>query len=203
MVIERAATDKDTLIVMATHGRSGIQRWVLGSVADKVLHGSTNHLFLIRANDQAKAGGEAPLKKVIVPLDGSPLAETVLPYVVDLAKKMRLEVVLVRAYALPTSTADEYQTYTDELIGLIEAEARDYLAEKIKEAKAKGLENVSSVVNVGYGAEEIITLARNTPDNFIAMSTHGRSGVKRFVLGSVTDRVVRHSGDPVLIIRAT
>ena len=203
MVIERAATDKDTLIVMATHGRSGIQRWVLGSVADKVLHGSTNHLFLIRANDQAKAGGEAPLKKVIVPLDGSPLAETVLPYVVDLAKKMRLEVVLVRAYALPTSTADEYQTYTDELIGLIEAEARDYLAEKIKEAKGKGLENVSSVVNVGYGAEEIITLARNTPDNFIAMSTHGRSGVKRFVLGSVTDRVVRHSGDPVLIIRAT
>ena len=45
VVIERAATDKNTLIVMATHGRSGMQRWVLGSVADKVLHGSTNHLF--------------------------------------------------------------------------------------------------------------------------------------------------------------
>lgn len=203
VVIERAASDKGTLIVMATHGRSGIQRWVLGSVADKILHGSTNHLFLIRANDQGKAVGEALLKKVIVPLDGSPVAETVLPYVVDLAKKMRLEVVLVRAYALPTSTADEYQTYTDELIGLIEAEARDYLAEKMKELKGNGLENISSVVNVGYGAEEIITLARNTPDNFIAMCTHGRSGMKRFVLGSVTDRVVRHSGDPVLIIRAT
>ena len=54
VVIERAASDKGTLIVMATHGRSGIQRWVLGSVADKVLHGSTNHLFLIRANDQVK-----------------------------------------------------------------------------------------------------------------------------------------------------
>jgi nucleotide-binding universal stress UspA family protein len=203
MIIERAASDKDTLIVMATHGRSGIQRWVLGSVTDKVLHGSTNHLFLIRANDQAEAGGEAPLKKVIVPLDGSPLAETVLPYVVDLAKKMRLEVVFMRSYALPTSTADEYETYSDELISQIEAEAQDYLAEKVREAKAKGLENVSSVVNVGYGAEEIITLARKTPDNFITMCTHGRSGVKRFVLGSVTDRVVRHSGDPVLIIRAT
>jgi nucleotide-binding universal stress UspA family protein len=202
-VIERAATDKGTLIVMATHGRSGIQRWVLGSVTDKVLHGSTNHLLLIRAHDQDKPVGEALLKKVIVPLDGSPVAETVLPYVIDLAKKMSLEVVLVRAFALPASTADEYQTYTDELIGLIEAEARDYLAEKMKEMKGKGLENVSSVVNVGYGAEEIITLARKTPDNFIAMCTHGRSGVKRFVLGSVTDRVVRHSGDPVLIIRAT
>lgn len=203
MVIERAARDKDTLIVMATHGRSGIQRWVLGSVTDKVLHGSTNHLLLIRANDQAKAAGEAPLKTVIVPLDGSPLAETVLPYVFDLAKKMRLQVVFVRAYALPTSTADEYETYSDELVSQIEAEAQDYLAEKVKEAKGKGLENVSSVVNIGYGAEEIITLARKTPDNFVAMCTHGRSGMKRFVLGSVTDRVVRHSGDPVLIIRAT
>ena len=203
VVIERAATDKGTLIVMATHGRSGIQRWVLGSVADKVLHGSTNHLFLIRAQEQDKTVGEPLLKKVIVPLDGSPVAETVLPYVIDLAKKMKLEVVLVRAFALPASTADEYQTYTDELIGMIEAEARDYLAEKMKEMKGNGLENVSSVVNVGYGAEEIITLARKTPDNFIAMCTHGRSGVKRFVLGSVTDRVVRHSGDPVLIIRAT
>jgi nucleotide-binding universal stress UspA family protein len=203
VVIERAAADKGTLIVMATHGRSGIQRWVLGSVTDKVLHGSNNHLFLIRAQDQAKAEGEALLKKVIVPLDGSPVAEMVLPYVIDLAKKMRLEVVLVRSFALPAATADEYQTYTDELIGLIEAEARDYLAEKVKEMKGKGLQNVSSVVNVGYGAEEIITLARKTPDNFIAMCTHGRSGVKRFVLGSVTDRVVRHSGDPVLIIRAT
>jgi nucleotide-binding universal stress UspA family protein len=203
VVIKRAASDKDTLIVMATHGRSGIQRWVLGSVADKILHGSTNHLLLIRANDQAKAGGEAPLRKVIVPLDGSPLAETVLPYVFDIAKKMRLEVVFVRAYALPTSATDEYETYSDELISQIEAEAQDYLAEKVRESKAKGLENVSSVVNIGSGAEEIITLARNTPDNFVTMCTHGRSGIKRWVLGSVTDRVVRHSGDPVLIIRAT
>jgi nucleotide-binding universal stress UspA family protein len=203
VVIERAAADKGTLIVMATHGRSGIQRWVLGSVTDKVLHGSTNHLFLTRAQEQDKTVAEARLTKVIVPLDGSPVAETVLPYVVDLAKKMSLEVVLVRAFALPAGTADEYQTYTDDLIDLIEAEARDYLAEKVKEMKGNGLDNVSSVVNVGYGAEEIIALARKTPDNFIAMCTHGRSGVKRFVLGSVTDRVVRHSGDPVLIIRAT
>jgi nucleotide-binding universal stress UspA family protein len=203
VVIERAATDKDMLIVMATHGRSGMQRWVLGSVADKVLHGSTNHLLLIRANEQGKAVGDGALKIVIVPLDGSPLAETVLPYVVDLARKMRLEVVLMRAYALPPSVAGEdYGFYSADFLDQIEAEARDYLAEKVKEVKGKGLENVSSVVNVGFGAEEIITLARKTPDNFISMCTHGRSGIKRWVLGSVTERVVRHSGDPVLIIRA-
>ncbi len=204
VVIEKAAADKDTLIVMATHGRSGIQRWLLGSVADKVLHGSTNHVLLVRAHEQGKTDGEAALKTVIVPLDGSPLAEKALPCVVDLAKKMKLEVVFIRAYALPPAvTADEYGTYIDELLGQLEAEARDYLAEKVKEVKAMGVEKASSVVNIGYGAEEIIALARKTDDNFVGMCTHGRSGIKRWVLGSVTERVVRHSGDPVLIIRAS
>src|SRR6266498_2261104 len=55
-IIEKATNNKDTLILMATHGRSGIQRWLLGSVADKVLHASTNHMFLIRATDQGQTG---------------------------------------------------------------------------------------------------------------------------------------------------
>jgi nucleotide-binding universal stress UspA family protein len=203
-VIERAAADKNTLIVMATHGRSGLQRWLLGSVADKVLHGATNHLLLIRASDQGKTDGEAPLKTVIVPLDGSPLAERALPVVVDLAKKMDLQVVLVRAYALPpTISAEDYGYYSAELLDHLESEARDYLQGKINEIKQKGIATVTSVVNTGYGAEEIITLARNTPDNLIVMCTHGRSGIQRTVLGSVTDRVVRHSGDPVLIVQST
>ena len=203
-VIERAAADKNTLIVMATHGRSGLQRWLLGSVADKVLHGATNHLLLIRASDQGKTDGEAPLKTVIVPLDGSPLAERALPVVVDLAKKMDLQVVLVRAYALPpTISAEDYGYYSAELLDHLESEARDYLQGKINEIKQKGIATVTSVVNTGYGAEEIITLARNTPDNLIAMCTHGRSGIQRTVLGSVTDRVVRHSGDPVLIVQSS
>jgi nucleotide-binding universal stress UspA family protein len=202
VIIEKAAVDEKTLIVMATHGRSGIQRWLLGSVADKVLHGATNHLFLVRAGEQGNTDGEAILKTVVVPLDGSPLAEKALSCVEELAKKMKLELVLMRAYALPPAvSAEEYGAYTDELIDQLEAESRDYLAEKVNEMKGKGFGNVSSVINLGYGAEEIITLARNTPDNFIAMCTHGRSGVKRWVLGSVTERVVRHSGDPVLIIR--
>ncbi|HEY7319089.1 MAG TPA: universal stress protein [Candidatus Binatia bacterium] len=203
IVIEKATGDKGTLIVMATHGRSGMQRWLLGSVADKVLHGATNHLFLVRASDQGKTDGEAPLKTVIVPLDGSTLAEQVLPNVLDLTKKMQLNVVLMRAYALPPSvSAEDYGFYSAELLDHLEAEARDYLQEKVNETKQKGAESVVSVVNPGYGAEEIITLGRNTPDNFIAMSTHGRSGIQRWVLGSVTDRVVRHSGDPVLIVRS-
>lgn len=203
LIVDKAAADKNTLIVMATHGRSGIQRWLLGSVADKVLHGSTNHLFLVRAADQGKTAGEAPLKKVIVPLDGSPLAEKVLPHVADIAKKMDLEVIFLRAYALPAAiSADEYGTYSEELFNQLEAEAKDYLTAKVSELQQKGVRTVSLVVDIGYGAEEITAVARKTPDNFIAMCTHGRSGFTRWALGSVTERVVRHSGDPVLIIRA-
>ncbi len=203
VVIDKAATDENTLIVMATHGRSGIQRWLLGSVADKVLHGSTNHMLLVRATDEGKTDGEAILKAVVVPLDGSTLAEKALPYVEELAKKIPFKVILLRAYALsPSVTGDEYGTYMEELMNQIESEARDYLTTKVAEAKQKGLKDVVSVVKFGYGADEIITLARDTADNLVAMCTHGRSGVKRWVLGSVTERVVRHSGDPVLIIRA-
>jgi nucleotide-binding universal stress UspA family protein len=203
VVIDKAAADKNTLIVMATHGRSGIQRWLLGSVADKVLHGSSNHMLLVRASEQGKTGGEAVLKAVVVPLDGSTLAERVLPYVGDLAKKIALKVIFLRAYGLPPSvTGDEYGTYMEELINQIESEARDYLAKKVDEAKQNGMNDVVPVVKFGYGADEIIAIARETPDNFVAMCTHGRSGVKRFALGSITDRVVRHSGDPVLIVRA-
>lgn len=203
VVIEKAAIDKNTLIVMATHGRSGIQRWVLGSVADNILHGAANHVLLVRVTDQGKTDGEAVLKTVVVPLDGSPLAERVLPDVAELARKMKLAVVLMRAYALPSSVSgDDFGLYSADLLDQLESEARDYLAGKVNDLKDKGLEQVSSVVQIGYGAEEIITLARNTPDNFVAMCTHGRTGVKRWVFGSVTERVVRHSGDPVLIVPA-
>jgi len=203
LILDKAAADPQTLVVMATHGRSGFQRWVLGSVADKALHGVANDLFLVRATEQGNTEGAATLTRVIVPLDGSPLAEKVLPRILELGKQMPLEVILMRAYALPPAIApNEYAGYGQELFDQLEAAAKDYLSGKVKELAARGLSKISSVVDMGYGAEEITALARKTPDNFIAMCTHGRSGVKRWALGSVTDRVVRHSGDPVLIIRA-
>jgi nucleotide-binding universal stress UspA family protein len=70
-----------------------------------------------------------------------------------------------------------------------------------REVEQNGLKNVTSVVDLGYGAEEITTLARKMPENFIAMCNHNRSGATRWFLENVTERIMRHSGDPVLIIR--
>jgi nucleotide-binding universal stress UspA family protein len=208
VIIEKAAADQTTLISMATHGHSGIRRWLLGSVAEKVLRGATNPLLLIRAAEAAKTLGEASLRAVIVPLDGSELAERALPTAAELATQLKLEVILFRAYTLPRGAlAADPEAHLliadEELISALRDEAVAYLEQKAQALKQLGIEKVSTIAEYGFAADQIISLARKTPDNLIAMSTHGRSGVKGWVLGSVTETVVRHSEDPVLVIRAT
>lgn len=205
-IIEKGETDTGMLITMATHGRSGLNRFLLGSVAEKVMRGTANPILLIRAADEAKAAGEEKLTSVIVPLDGSELAESVLPMVAGVAKELGLEVVLFRAYHIPYNAyaGDDgyYAVNYDELISGVRDEAKEYLEKKVAEIKKLGVEKVSMLIKEGFAGDEIITLGRKTPDNLIAMCSHGRSGVKRWVLGSVTETVVRHSGDPVLVVRA-
>jgi len=207
-IVDKAAAEKDTLINMATHGHSGIKRWLLGSVAEKVLRGATNPLLLIRATEEAKTEGEATLKSAIVPLDGSELAESLLPRVAELAKPLQLEVVLFRAYTIPYSALavdpeSFYLVSDEELISAMRDEVVAYLDKKAQAIKKLGVDRVSTIAEYGLAADEIIALARKTPDVLIAMCSHGRSGVKRWVLGSVTETVARHSGDPVLVTRPT
>ena len=101
VIIESAAAEKQTLIAMATHGRSGLNRFLLGSVAEKVLRGASNPLLLVRATEKTPPWDMATLKSVIVPLDGSELAESVLLSAEELAKNLDLEVVLSRVYGVP------------------------------------------------------------------------------------------------------
>ncbi len=204
VIIERAAADKGTLIAMATHGHSGLSRWLLGSVTEKVLTGTTNPLLLIKATEGAKTEREVTLQSIVVPLDGSDLAECVLPTVVEIAKRLRLEVILFRACVVPYSPfggAANYRGIIDELLGSIKGEARAYLEKKIEELKCRGIEKISYVLNEGHSADQIIAFGKRTKNNLIAMCAHGKSAAKRRMLGSIAETVVRHSGDPVLIIR--
>jgi nucleotide-binding universal stress UspA family protein len=177
VIIEKAGSDA-TLTAMATHGRSGINRLLLGSVAEKVLRGSTNPLLLIRASEEAKSEGEAVLKSIIVPLDGSELAENVIPPVVELANALKLEVFLLRAYHIPAITyagmEDYYPVNYEEIRAVLRDEAQSYLESKVGELKRKGIERISFAIPEGSGADEIVALGRRTPDNLIAMCTHGR-----------------------------
>jgi len=206
VISEAAAHDKDMLLAMATHGRSGLNRWLLGSVAEKVLRGTSNPLLLVRASETSLVDDQAELKTIIVPLDGSPLAETVLSPVGDLAKKLNLAVILFRAYSIPYGLYDVgggFALDLDRLLAQTETDALHYLEEKSDFLKKAGVLNVTIASRQGYGADEIIGYAGRTPDFLIAMCSHGRSGVRRWSLGSVTETVVRHGHNPVLIFPAS
>lgn len=208
-IIESAAAEKQTLIAMATHGRSGLNRWLLGSVAEKVLRAASNPTLVVRAKEENDPAWEmATLKRVIVPLDGSELSELILPYVEELAKHLDLEVALFGVYGGPLAagrTGDGFYNTAqmDAFIAGLRADTVTYLATKTEEMKRKGLNKVSFTAKEGLEADEIIAMARETADTLIAMCTHGRSGMRRWVLGSVTETVLRHSDAPLLIVRGT
>ena len=203
-IVHKGAAQGRTLVAMATHGRSGLRRWLLGSVAEKVLRASSNHLLLIRPSGDIQVSGVARLDKAIVALDGSPLAENAIPPVALLAKKMDMEIQLLQVYALPRTSyvADEYLADMEQMRQTFRAQASDYLEARAYQLQAEGLGRVASLALEGDAAEVIINIARRTANNLVVMCTHGRSGIGRWVLGSVTEKVVRHSGDPVLVIRA-
>jgi len=210
-IINQAETDSDTLIAMVTHRRSGLGRWVLGSVTDKVLHGASNPLLITHAQEEGQAPTEATLENLVVPLDGSALADKVLPHVTALSSAMGLNVILVRV----TASADEYYLYVDisSAAGIntdrfyayaqeAEDPAASYLSQVKENLLKNGVKSVKERVVSGNSAISILDLVQETPNCLVALTTHGRSGVERWILGSVTDRLVRHSGQPVLVIRA-
>ena len=207
IIVDEASKVDSTLIAMSTHGRTGIGRWLLGSVTDKVLHTATSPLLVVRAkNADSPTVEQAQIKSIIVPLDGSKLAEAVFPIVTDLAAATSSEVLLIRAVSVPAGyyAGEEYEPPPDiDFLGILETEATEYLEQACKTLRQGGLGSVKTAVLVGYPASEVEAVAERTPDSIIAISSHGRSGIGRTVLGSVADRLVRHSGSPVLVIRPT
>jgi nucleotide-binding universal stress UspA family protein len=137
------------------------------------------------------------LSRILVPLDGSPLAEAVLPQVVELAALRKSEVLLLRvalSHAAPGVDPVEVQVRAVE-------EARSYLARIEADLTTQGL-MVKSAVRYGHAVEEILDHARAAGADLIAMSTHGRTGLRRWVLGSIAESIVRRSAIPVLLLRA-
>ncbi len=211
-IVEEASKDPGTLIAMSSHGRSGLARWWMGSVADKVLHTADNPLLIIRSQAQAPAQDFA-LERLVVPLDGSELAEQAIPHASCLASAMKLPVDLVRVTmsekeyyqamsmdmrVMPPSLPS-FQTIAESLDG----EAHSYLQEVKARLLQQGAPDVEERVLQGQPADSIVDLVNSVNNSLVIMTTHGRSGVGRMLLGSVAERVVRQSNGPVLLIRAS
>ena len=212
-IVDEADNDPGTLIAMASHGRSGVARWWMGSVADRVLHMATNPLLLTRSQPHAATGQEVAPERLIVPVDGSEIAEEVLPHVAYLASALNIPVDLLQ---VTISEAEYYQAMSMGLRVLppslpsfqsfsnsLEEEAQAYVADVRRGLAQQGVANIETRVLQGNPAEAIVDHASTSPHNLVAMTTHGRSGVGRMILGSVAERVVRQSGGPVLLVRAS
>lgn len=213
-ILKYAENNDIDLILMASHGRSGIRRWRMGSVADKVLRAAKVPVLFIRAGAKDTTPYDQwPTRTIIAPLDGSETAESVLPHVVALARQRAIEPVTVKLIRVcDPPIAPSY--YSPELSGVplnwgefMEQEivrckqtASDYLGNITKQLDDQGIKAESTVL-VGQAADEIIVFAGTNPFSIVVMATHGRTGLSRLVFGSVTESVLQAVSNPILLTK--
>jgi len=201
-------------IIMATHGRSGRKRWTMGNVAGKVMHEAKTPVLLVRAGIPDEIPYDKwPSKTILVPLDGSEMAESVLPHVEALAKQRGTEpvnVVLLRVSETPTIPS----YYGSELSGVSldwgefipqETARRKQVATDYLTGVEKGLKDsnisVRSEVREGKAADELVDYANKNPLSLIIMATHGRSGLSRLVYGSVAANLLQGVSNPIFLVK--
>jgi nucleotide-binding universal stress UspA family protein len=142
-------------------------------------------------------------KRALVPLDGSPVAESVIPFLMRIAGPLDMSVTLLRVLEpIPAIVGDGTQPVVVDDIQERTRDAEEYLAPIAAMLRARGV-NTSWVVRRGRAPKEILAAARDGDADLIAMSTHGRSGLGRLLFGSVAEEVLRHADVPVFMMRET
>jgi nucleotide-binding universal stress UspA family protein len=196
------------LIAMATHGRSGVSRWVFGSVAEKVLRATPAPLLLVRPDDDGMAPPPVhslPYRTIVVPLDGSPFAEQALDQAYAVAAATGASLLLVAVAPEP----DEFLAAEVGDIPVWRLEDRLAETERLHtylQQQAARLMNAGLTVEIqvvaGSPAPAILDTAEEAAADLIVMATHGRGGLPRLWLGSVALKVVQSARTPVLLVRA-
>lgn len=203
-IIDGLSKLPDAVVVMTTHGRTGIGRWLFGSVADRVVHAGVAPVLLIRS------GNPAPtiLRQIMVPLDGSALSETSLPMAEELAHDFAAKLQLVRVvettslygmfgadYGAIAAAPEALQQLLDEM----DADAHSYLDGVAAKLKERGLTADTTVLE-GLIADQLLAFGRQQRADLIVMATRGRAGVSRLVLGSVAEQMLRLGDRPLLLV---
>jgi nucleotide-binding universal stress UspA family protein len=212
-IIETGNTEQVDLIVMTTHGRGAGGRAIFGSVADRVTRHGTRPTLLLRG---AVSGTEdvtpAPPERIVVPLDGSALAEQALPAAAKLAGRLGIPLRLVRVVAIDEilnevararQSDDRLVMPDDEAYTAAQARCKasadGYLAEQAEPLRAAGIAVDQQVLG---GSPAFVLLDRLEPGDLAVMTTHGRGGVRRWLLGSVAEKLVRNAACPVMLVPA-
>jgi nucleotide-binding universal stress UspA family protein len=192
------------LVVMGSHGHGGAKRFVLGSVADEVARHAPVPVMIVRGGSRSGSAPAVQLTRIVVPLDSSELAEQAVPVAAAVAADLGVPVHLLRALDVDalratvqagSHAAAAYMRSQEE----IRRYAEEYLAEQAQQLRNRDLAATAEVLT-GSPAATLLDAIRS--DDLVVMTTHGRGGVRRMLLGSVADKLVRAAAAPVLLVRA-
>ncbi len=202
------------LIVMATHGRGALGRFWFGSVADKLVRHLTKPILFVKPQEgPPDFGSVSAIKNVLLPLDGSHLAEQIIEPALQLGPNSNIELTLFRAIRpviRPTYMAEgmslgvNLDGVLDEIEALQQREcgaAQRYLDEMAKKLRDRQIRVQTRICVEEDAARSILHDAKNHSSQIIAIATHGRQGMQRFFLGSVASKLVRAGNFPVLVYR--
>jgi nucleotide-binding universal stress UspA family protein len=192
------------LIVMSSHGRGAVARLRFGSVADRVSRASHVPVLIVRPSDAKSEVGPVEIRRLLVPLDGSPLAAEALPVATSVAAHLGIPVHLFQAInpsALVMPSPVGVDGYSAEIYTEIEDEltvaARANLDEAANQAGAGGVPVTTAVVE---GPPVIAIEDATVEGDVIVMTSHGRSGFRRWLLGSTAEKLIREGKAPVLLV---
>ena len=211
-ILRQVEQQRCDLVAIATRDRNLLGQAVMGSVTNQVVRSAPAPVLAVTPEKREQPADQTRATSILVPLDGSSFAEAVLPYVEFLARKLDLSVVLVRVlrynevYPPLVSSDMAALPRTAEVLGEAERALEDeiiaYLQGLAGKLGGQGL-NARWEVLRGPVSSGIATLVRELPDSIIALASRGRSGLLRWVLGSVAEELLRGTGNPVLIIPST
>lgn len=200
-IVTYADNTEGSNIIMATHGRSGISRWPLGSVTEKVIQATNRPVAVIRGKGPESAMHEKNiLRKILAPLDISRGSEPALSYITELASRLRAEVTLLSIlrfdYIRPI-------TGYEDKISLTIARARNYLAKIGVFLNNNGIPTRTEIIRTAEEeATEIIKYTEKRYMDVIIMAAYSSSSPLRRVVGSVTNRVLHEGNTPIILVRS-
>ncbi|MFQ5690113.1 MAG: universal stress protein [Gemmatimonadota bacterium] len=202
VILEYAAEHDVDLIVMGSHGRRGLRRFFLGSVAEEVTRVADAPVLIIGKHEDPAAADTA-IRRIVVPVDFSSHCDLALEYAARLADRLGADIVLLHVVE-QVLYPDFYVPITAAGIDVaaLREEARTRLSKMAERLIASGHEiRVETVVSVGHPAGQIVEFAETNEADLIVMATHGLTGLERALVGSVTERVARRASSSVLVVK--
>lgn len=204
----KASDTGSKYVIMTTHGRGPFTRFWLGSVADEFMRQSSIPTLMLRPNENEKVDFSVhpKLKHVLLPVDGSELAEKALPASTQLGRLFGADFTLLLvleggAHPAPLPGMDAVGLPDDWVPNPTTEKATHYLDKLARKLRDQSLTVHSKVIQHESAANCIIEYTKGHPDSLVALATHGHTGLVRMFLGSIADKVIRGSTGPVLIVR--